>query len=88
MGLAGRCVWLRGGSASLLRRRLPARRATAPAEPVIPLQLFANRVFTAASAIGFVVGFAMFGAMTFLPLFFQEVKGVSADPRRACGCSR
>ncbi len=50
------------------------RRAT---EPVIPLHLFANRVFAAASAIGFVVGFAMFGAITFLPLFLQIVKGVN-----------
>jgi EmrB/QacA subfamily drug resistance transporter len=47
-------------------------------EPVIPLDLFRNSVFSAASAIGFVIGFAMFGAMTFLPLFLQEVKGVSA----------
>jgi EmrB/QacA subfamily drug resistance transporter len=46
-------------------------------EPVIPLNLFSNSVFTAASAIGFVVGFAMFGALTFLPLFLQDVKGVS-----------
>ena len=35
------------------------------------------RVFTAASSIGFVMGFAMFGALTFLPLFMQNVKGVS-----------
>ena len=47
------------------------------AEPVVPMYLFANRVFAAASAIGFVVGFAMFGAITFLPLFLQIVKGVS-----------
>ncbi len=47
------------------------------AEPVIPLRLFANRVFSASSAVGFVVGFAMFGAITFLPLFLQLVKGVS-----------
>ncbi len=53
---------------------LAERRA---AEPVIPLRLFANRVFSAASAIGFVVGFAMFGAITFLPLFLQVVKGVN-----------
>ena len=46
-------------------------------EPVIPLKLFRIRVFTAASAIGFVMGFAMFGALTFLPLFLQNVKGVS-----------
>jgi EmrB/QacA subfamily drug resistance transporter len=47
-------------------------------EPIIPIPLFLNRVFAAASAIGFVVGFAMFGALTFLPLFFQDVKGISA----------
>ncbi|HXZ62985.1 MAG TPA: MDR family MFS transporter [Acidimicrobiales bacterium] len=47
------------------------------AEPVIPLRLFTVRVFSTASAIGFVVGFAMFGALTFMPLFMQNVKGVS-----------
>jgi len=47
------------------------------AEPVIPLPLFANRVFSAASAVGFVMGFVMFGALTFLPIFFQDVKGLS-----------
>ncbi len=46
-------------------------------EPVIPLSLFATSVFRSASAIGFVVGFAMFGALTFLPLFFQDVRGIS-----------
>ena len=46
-------------------------------DPVMPLKLFANKVFVMASAIGFVIGFAMFGGMTFLPLFFQIVKGVT-----------
>ena len=46
-------------------------------EPVIPLRLFRVRVFSAASAIGFVMGFAMFGALTFMPIFLQDVKGVS-----------
>ncbi len=46
-------------------------------EPVIPLKLFSIRVFSAASTIGFVIGFAMFGALTFMPLFMQNVKGVS-----------
>ncbi len=46
-------------------------------EPILPPSLFANRVFSFASAIGFVVGFAMFGAMTFLPLYFQDVHGAS-----------
>ena len=58
------------------------------AEPVIPLGLFANRVFSAASAVGFVMGFVMFGALTFLPIFFQDVKGLSPTVRRACGCCR
>jgi MFS family permease len=47
------------------------------AEPILAPRLFANRVFSSASAIGFVVGFAMFGAMTFLPLYMQVVRGVS-----------
>ncbi|TWP34949.1 MFS transporter [Leekyejoonella antrihumi] len=53
---------------------LAERRA---AEPVLPLNLFTNKVFAAASAIGFVVGFAMFGAITYLPLFLQVVQGVN-----------
>jgi EmrB/QacA subfamily drug resistance transporter len=47
------------------------------AEPVLPLSLFSNRVFGVASAISFVVGFALFGAVTFLPLFLQVVGGAS-----------
>ena len=47
------------------------------AEPVLPLRLFRNRIFSVTSAIGFVTGFAMFGAITFLPLFLQVVKGVN-----------
>ena len=47
------------------------------AEPVLPLHLFRNRIFSAASAVGFVVGFAMFGAIAYLPQYMQIVKGVS-----------
>jgi EmrB/QacA subfamily drug resistance transporter len=47
------------------------------AEPVIPLHLFRNRVFSAAGAVGFVVGFAMFGSIAYLPQYMQIVKGVS-----------
>jgi EmrB/QacA subfamily drug resistance transporter len=46
-------------------------------EPVLPPSLFKNRVFNAAGAIGFVIGFAMFGALTFVPQFFQVVKGAT-----------
>lgn len=47
------------------------------AEPVVPLTLFRVRTFTLCSVIGFVVGFAMFGALTYLPTFLQIVQGVS-----------
>src|SRR5213596_1809511 len=33
------------------------------AEPILPLAIFRNRVFTVASVVGFVVGFALFGAV-------------------------
>jgi EmrB/QacA subfamily drug resistance transporter len=63
-----------GGVALILLFLVAERRAK---EPLIPLRLFGERVFSSASAIGFVMGFAMFGALTFLPLFLQNVKGVS-----------
>jgi EmrB/QacA subfamily drug resistance transporter len=44
-------------------------------EPVMPLRLFRGRTFVVASAIGFVVGFALFGAITYLPLYLQVVRG-------------
>jgi EmrB/QacA subfamily drug resistance transporter len=47
------------------------------AEPVLPLHLFGNRVFNVTSAVGFVVGFALFGSVTYLPLFLQVVNGSS-----------
>ncbi|MEU9957204.1 MFS transporter [Streptomyces sp. NPDC050982] len=47
------------------------------AEPVLPLKLFRIRTFTLAAVISFIVGFAMFGAMTYLPTFLQVVHGIS-----------
>ena len=47
------------------------------AEPILPLRLFRNGVFRTTSAIGFVIGFALFGALTYLPLFQQVVRGDS-----------
>ena len=47
------------------------------AEPVLPLHLFKLRTFSVTSVVGFIVGFAMFGAITYLPAFFQVVKGIS-----------
>ncbi len=47
------------------------------AEPILPLELFHNRVFSVTSAVGFIVGLALFGAVTYLPLYLQDVKGHS-----------
>ncbi len=46
-------------------------------EPIMPLSLFRNHTFAVTSAVGFVVGFALFGAITYLPLYFQITKGSS-----------
>jgi EmrB/QacA subfamily drug resistance transporter len=47
------------------------------AEPILPLALFRNRTFATTSGIGFIVGLALFGSVTFLPLYLQIVKGMS-----------
>ncbi|AMO61230.1 EmrB/QacA subfamily drug resistance transporter [Mycolicibacterium phlei] len=48
------------------------------AEPILPIRLFASPVFTVCCILGFIVGFAMLGALTFMPTFMQFVNGVSA----------
>lgn len=44
-------------------------------EPILPLWLFGMNVFWVTSIIGFIVGAAMFGAVTFLPIYLQIAKG-------------
>jgi EmrB/QacA subfamily drug resistance transporter len=44
-------------------------------EPVLPLRLFRNAPFAVSSLVGLIVGFALFGSVTYLPLFLQIVKG-------------
>jgi EmrB/QacA subfamily drug resistance transporter len=48
------------------------------AEPILPLNLFKDRNFSIVSLIGFLVGFGLFGAVSFLPLYQQTVQGASA----------
>jgi len=55
----------------LVERRSP--------EPTIPLRLFRMRTFDVATAVSFVVGMAMFGAITYLPTFLQVANGASAS---------
>ena len=47
-------------------------------EPILPIRLFASPVFSVCCVLSFIVGFAMLGALTFLPTFMQFVDGVSA----------
>jgi predicted MFS family arabinose efflux permease len=51
---------------------------TRVAEPILPLHVFRNRNFSVVSGLAFLVGLAMFGAITFLPLYQQTVQGASA----------
>jgi EmrB/QacA subfamily drug resistance transporter len=47
-------------------------------EPLLPLRLFREHVFSVGAVVMFVLGLAMFGSVAFLPLYLQVVDGVSA----------
>ncbi|WP_029113971.1 MDR family MFS transporter [Mycobacterium sp. URHB0044] len=64
------------GSAIALAAFVLVERRTA--EPILPMRLFASPVFTVCCILAFIVGFAMLGALTFMPTFMQFVDGVSA----------
>ncbi len=51
---------------------------TRAAEPVLPLHVFKNRNFSVATGMSFLLGMAMLGALTFLPLYQQTVQHLSA----------
>ncbi len=68
-------VGLFAGSALVLGAFVIVERRAA--EPVLPIRLFSDRVFTVCTVLSFVVGFAMLGALTFLPTYLQYVRGVS-----------
>lgn len=46
-------------------------------EPILPPSLFHNRTFVVAAAIGCIVGVVLFGAVTYMPMYLQVVRGVS-----------
>src|SRR3954471_7597775 len=73
-GSAGMVALIVGGFALLGAFVFVESRA---AEPILPLEIFRNRVFTVTSVIGFIIGLALFGAITYLPLYLQDVKGHS-----------
>jgi EmrB/QacA subfamily drug resistance transporter len=63
---------------SLLALAVFVRVELRAAEPILPMRLFAGRVFTTASVLSFIVGFSMMGALTFLPVFLQYARGATA----------
>lgn len=48
-------------------------------EPILPMKLFENRVFSTINGIGFLMSVGMFGAIMFVPLFMQGIVGISAS---------
>lgn len=64
IAIAGVVVWL-----------VTARRAR---DPILPLRLFRDRAFAVPVAISFLIGFALFGTVTYLPALFRVVMGASA----------
>jgi EmrB/QacA subfamily drug resistance transporter len=74
--------WTEGGALVLLGAAallaagfiLIERRAV---EPIIPMRLFGNQVFSVGNAFAFLAGIAMFGTLIFLPVYFQAVRGMS-----------
>jgi EmrB/QacA subfamily drug resistance transporter len=47
-------------------------------EPIIPLSLFKNQIFSVATLLSFIIGIVMFGALIFLPQYQQLIRGDSA----------
>jgi len=64
-----------GGVVALVALVFVERKA---AEPVLPLKLFAVRNFSVAQVMTFLVGFAMYSLVAFLPLYQQSAHGYSA----------
>jgi EmrB/QacA subfamily drug resistance transporter len=70
LGFAAACL----AGFAVAERRAP--------EPIVPLRLFGNRMVLAAWVNGFLAGMAMFGAISFVPLYLQ---GVAATTATAAG---
>jgi len=47
-------------------------------DPILPLKLFKNRLFVVAFLHGILAGWAMFGSLSYIPLFVQAVVGTTA----------
>ena len=65
-------------STSLVSALLFVWRERHAAEPILPLRLFRNEIFSVTTLLSLVVGIVMFGALIFLPQYQQIVRGDSA----------
>jgi EmrB/QacA subfamily drug resistance transporter len=68
-------LWAAIGVAGVVAWALTAGRA---ADPILPLRLFRDRGFAVPVAISFLIGFALFGTVTYLPAVFQVATGMTA----------
>jgi EmrB/QacA subfamily drug resistance transporter len=48
------------------------------ADPILPLRLFRDRGFAIPVSVSFLIGFALFGVITYLPSFLQVTSGLTA----------
>jgi predicted MFS family arabinose efflux permease len=71
----GGALALLGGAVLLTAAFIAIERRTV--EPIIPMRLFRNQVFSVGNAFAFLVGIVMFGTIIFLPIYFQTVMGLS-----------
>jgi EmrB/QacA subfamily drug resistance transporter len=71
-------TWIQAGVAAVAFLLLVARERRAP-EPILPPRLFRDRVFVIAAPVVGLTATALFGAVVFLPLFFQLVLGAAAS---------
>jgi EmrB/QacA subfamily drug resistance transporter len=69
-------IWMAIGSVALLILFVAVELRAE--EPMLPMRLFRNPVFTVSSVLSFIVGFAMLGGVTYLPTYLQYVQGQSA----------
>ncbi|MGH9304712.1 MAG: MDR family MFS transporter [Acidimicrobiales bacterium] len=66
------------GAAAVIALTAFTRVETKVREPIMPLRLFRNPIFAVSIGLGFAVGFAMIGAVSYLPTFLQLVGGATA----------
>jgi EmrB/QacA subfamily drug resistance transporter len=62
-------------SAAIILLVLFVRQELRADEPIVPMRLFREQVFSVVAGMGFLLGFGMFGAIVYLPVFLQVVQG-------------